>query len=69
VTKWATIDRDLLQKRRDEQAAELRAIENKRVRTNSPQALQHAVQIAELSGCLLALDAVLESTQAKSGEN
>lgn len=66
MTKWATIDRDLLQKRRDEQAAELRAIDNKLVRTNSPEALQHAVQIAELTGCILALDAVLEATKPRS---
>jgi hypothetical protein len=66
VTKWATIDRDFLQKRRDEHAAELRAIDNKLVRTNSPEALRLCVQVAELSGCILALDAVLEATKPRS---
>jgi hypothetical protein len=66
MTKWATVDRELLQKRRDEQAAELRAIANKIVRTDSVEAFKHAVQVAELSGCVLALDAVLEATKPRS---
>lgn len=55
-------------KLRNEQAAELRALANKSVRTDSKEAFTHTVQIAELSGCILALDAVLEATHPKSVE-
>lgn len=66
MTKWATIDRELLLKRRNEKSAELRVLAEKNVRLGTPQALEHAVEVAGMIGGIQALDVILEVTKPRS---
>lgn len=68
MTKWATIDRDLLLRRRNEKSAELRVLAEKSVKFGTPDAIEHAVEIAGMICGIQALDVILEATKPKSVE-
>ncbi|RAL98686.1 hypothetical protein [Agrobacterium sp. MS2] len=63
MTSWATIDTDILIRRRDEKLAELRAF----LRMDARQiGVNEGLRAAKLSGTIDALDVIIEATKPNS---
>jgi hypothetical protein len=63
VSRWHTIDRDLLLKLRNAKSAEFRALINVDTGDVKSGNINDALQAAALQGCISALDAVLEASK------
>lgn len=63
MSKWHTIDRDLLLKLRNDKSAEFRALVDAETGAIKSREIDDALQAAALQGCINALDAVLEATK------
>lgn len=63
MSKWHTIDRELLLKLRNAKSAEFRALINVNTGDVKSGDINDALQAAALQGCISALDVVLEASQ------
>lgn len=63
MSKWHTIDRDLLLKLRNEKSAEFRALVDAETGVIKSREIDDALHAAALQGRISALDAVLEASK------
>lgn len=63
MSKWHTIDRELLLKLRNEKSADFRALINPDTGEVKSGNVDDALHCAALLGCITALDAVLEASK------